>query len=66
MYNALQVIDSYVFVKVNEALYEMKERLHSVEKQFSKVTKEKERMEMILNEKVQLIRVIIHFKRPHI
>jgi hypothetical protein len=50
-------MDSYVDVKVNEALYDMKEVLHSVEEQFTWVVREKEEMEKILKEKVQYIRV---------
>lgn len=53
-------MDSYVDVKINEALYDMKEALQNVEKQFDQVLKEKTRMETILKEKVQLIRVYIH------
>lgn len=47
-------------VKINEALYDMKERLQSVEEEFSKVSSEKEKMEGLLKEKVQMIRVCIH------
>ncbi len=52
-------MDSYVSVKINEALYGMKERLQTVEEQFKKVSKEKQKMERILREKVQMIRVIL-------
>lgn len=44
-------------VKINEALYEMKEKLLSVEEQFLKITEEKSRMETVLKEKVEMIRV---------
>lgn len=50
-------MDSYVDVKINEALYDMKEVLQNVEEQFSKVVQEKTKMETALKEKVQLIRV---------
>ena len=56
MYN-IQVMDSYVDVKIKEAIYDMKEVLQNVEEQFAKVVQEKARMESILSEKVQLIRV---------
>lgn len=51
-------MDSYVDVKINEALYDMKEVLQNVEEQFSRVVQEKAMMETILKEKVQLIRVM--------
>lgn len=44
-------------VKINEALYGMKERLQKVEEEFSKVAYEKVKMEKVLKEKVQMIRV---------
>ena len=44
-------------VKVNEALYDMKEQLQQTEKQIHRVISEKERMEVILNEKMQMIEV---------
>lgn len=44
-------------VKINEALYEMKERLLYVEEQLSTVAEEKAKMEKILKEKVEMIRV---------
>lgn len=57
MHFLLQVMDSYVDVKIKEALYDMKEVLQNVEEQFTKVVKEKAKMESVLKEKVQLIRV---------
>lgn len=56
-YLLLQVMDSYVAVKINEALYEMKERLQSVEEQFERVSEEKTKMEEIMKDKVHMIRV---------
>lgn len=50
-------MDSLVSVKISETLYSMKERLHSVEEQLKKVTEEKLKMENVLKEKVQMIRV---------
>ena len=50
-------MDSYVAVKISEALYSMKESLQSVEQQFQQVSKEKLRMEKVLRDKVQMIRV---------
>lgn len=50
-------MDSYVNVKIEEALYSMKKLLQSVEEQFLRTVKEKERMEVILKSKIQLIRV---------
>lgn len=50
-------MDSYVAVKINEALYEMKEQLQNVEEKFKKVSKEKAKMESVLKQKVQMIRV---------
>ena len=52
-------MDSYVDVKVSEALYGMKEVLHGIEEQYARVVKEKEKMETVLKEKVQLIRVCL-------
>ena len=51
------MLDSYVAVKLNEALYEMKEQLQETERHVKRVVKEKERLERVLQEKVQLIRV---------
>ena len=51
------MLDSYVTVKLNEALYEMKEQLQETERHAKRVIKEKERLERVLQEKVQLIRV---------
>ena len=51
------MLDSYVAVKLNEALYEMKEQLQETERHVKSVIKEKERLERTLQEKVQLIRV---------
>lgn len=50
----VQVMDSYVSVKVNEIL---KEKLKHTEEQVLKVLKEKERMEKILKEKILMLRV---------
>jgi len=44
-------------VKLNEALYEMKEQLQVTERQVKSVIEEKERLERALREKVKLIRV---------
>jgi len=44
-------------VKLNEALYEMKEQLQVTERQVKSVIGEKERLERALREKVKLIRV---------
>lgn len=52
-----QVLDSYLAVKLNEALYEMKEQLQVTERQVKSVIEEKERLERALREKVKLIRV---------
>ena len=53
-------MDSLVEVKINEALYELKEKLLCVEEQFSKISEEKAKMETILKEKVEMIRVCLH------
>ena len=50
-------MDSYVEVKISEALYNMKEVLQNVEEQFARVVKEKDKMQAVLSEKVQYIRV---------
>lgn len=55
-------MDSYVDVKVSEALYDMKEVLHNVDEQFARAVKEKEKMETVLKEKVQMIRVCLSHK----
>lgn len=44
-------------MKLNEALYEMKEQLQVTERQVKSVIEEKERLERALREKVKLIRV---------
>ena len=62
-----QVLDSYVAVKLNEALYEMKEQLQETERHVKSVIREKERLERTLQEKVQLIRVCLERELlPHI
>ena len=53
------MLDSYVAVKLNEALYEMKEQLQETERHVKSVIREKERLERTLQEKVQLIRVCL-------
>lgn len=50
-------MNSYVSVKVSEALYDMKAQLVHTEEQIHKVIEEKEKMEVILKEKMEMIRV---------
>ena len=53
----IQVLDSYLTVKINEALYNLKGKLRATEEEVKKVLEEKERLEEAFHEKVQLIRV---------
>ena len=53
----VQVVDSYLTVKVGEALYELKEKLAKTEKKVRQVMKEKDRLEKTLEMKLKLIKV---------
>ena len=52
-----QVLESYLTVKVGEALYDLRERLEKTERKVREVMKEKDRLEKMLEVKVKLIKV---------
>ena len=54
---AFQVLESYLTVKVGEALYDLREKLERTERKVLEVMKEKDRLEKVLEMKVKLIKV---------
>lgn len=53
----IQVLESYLTVKVGEALYDLREKLERTERKVQEVMKEKDRLEKMLEMKVKLIKV---------
>ena len=52
-----QVLDTYLVVKLSEAMFDMKEQLQMMEAQVASITKQKESLERTLQAKTQYVRV---------
>lgn len=53
------MLDSYLSVKMEEELFDLREQLREMERKVSLVLSERERIEATLREKVKLIKVKI-------
>lgn len=61
MYLFIKVMDSYLAVKMSEALGELKEKFVATENLVAQILREKKVLEQVLKEKVQLIKVWPYF-----